>query len=1211
MDSTDARRVSASGRRGDLLALLGKAGLKTLWGKLLVGSIILTGLSVGLASLVSYFSFVNAIESSEQLSQAGASVSEGVALIISQNIDFAKALASDDTIVEAAAKAGREAEKIGISGAVDDVKTKALEEQFKSTRVIKVDLQVNEFLQEKRRVKSTFERMFFTDRYGLNAGMTTMTEDFVQCDERWWQETMRTGLHLQDVQFDKQTGTFSMEICVAIPSKSGGWGGVLKVKYNLQDAQDYIARFKQYDSGYAFVLARNGLIVLHPDVWVRNTPLLESMTARGVSQSTIKDSGLGGLAERSDAGVVYYDGFNPKTHEPERRILSYDAGKAEAQDGVSPSRFGWVYAVDNSLSEVYAPAYAMVGKLALWGIVLFLALSGVAILLASSISGAVRKLRTATERVQGGDLDARVEIATGDELEQVGRDFNSMMCRLSEMVRSDAEQKKSLSLIREAIESSGDAIAIHDSARDAVFYNKRFTELFECESDDLEQSGGVFTLFEDADRAQQVRQAVSEGRSWADEIDLHTSKGRVFPAALRFDAIKGTAGETLGRIGIFRDITERREAEAIQSTLYLIAEQMGQATDMQTFFASLHEAVGRLMYSGNFYIALYDEKDGLLRFPYYVDEVNDPPASRKLGRGLTEYVLMSGRTFLGSRDNLKAMIKKGELEVTGTLPVDWLGLPLIVGDDCIGVLAVQSYKEEVRFGERDKEILAFVSNQLAMALDRRRAEEGLRKSEEKYRSILESIEDGYYEVTLSGDMVLFNDPVCKILGYPESELHGMNLRQYLDKEVAVDVLEGFNAVLRSGQPTKDFSYPVRRGDGSKAFVETSITLVKTAAGESVGFRGIIRDVTARRQAEDALAKNMAEFLAIMSLVSEGDLTKRGLEGADTLGQLVLSINKMLDNFSSMLTQVKQIGLSVSSSATEILAASEQIAVGSQRQADEITNTSSAVEEMAASMTQVSRNAEASAEAARRALDMAEHGDQSVKFTSEAMSRIDGAVQQTAEKMRTLGHRSTEISEIIDLIDDIASQTNLLALNAAIEAAHAGQAGLGFSVVAEEIRKLAERSARATRDVGNLIKAVQVETSAALTAMENGMSEVKEGSRVADQASRALQDISSAVRQSSELIDEISAASEEQARVTRNLADAMQTISSITLETTAGAHQTAQTIQGMVGLAEQLNMAISQFRVKDDFVHPFSYDAPGGMGNGGRGGRAYIGYSEGD
>jgi PAS domain S-box-containing protein len=496
-------------------------------------------------------------------------------------------------------------------------------------------------------------------------------------------------------------------------------------------------------------------------------------------------------------------------------------------------------------------------------------------------------------------------------------------------------------------------------------------------------------------------------------------------------------------------------------------------------------------------------------------------------------------------------------------------------------------------------------------LYRKTSEQALKESEEKYRTILNSVEDGYYEVDLTGNIELFNEPLSKILGYPLEELKGLNNRQYLDDDVAKEVFKGFNSVFQSGLSRKDFSYQINRKDGEKRFVETSISLRKVTDGQPDGFRGIIRDVTERRHAQERLERNLKEFLTIVSSVSEGDLRQRGSDGDDTLGRVIQSVNKMLDQFSLMLTEVKQIGLSVSSSATEILAAAEQIAVGSQRQADEITNTSSAVEEMAASMSQVSRNAEASAEAARRALEMAEHGDQAVTDTSEAMLRIETAVEQTSEKMRLLGMRSSEISEIIDLINDIAAQTNLLALNAAIEAAHAGEAGLGFSVVAEEIRKLAERSARATRDVGNLIKTIQKETMEALTAMDVGLKEVNGGSQLAGQASRALQDISAAVRQSSELIEEINAASEEQARVTSNLATAMQTISSITLETSAGAHQTAQTIQSMVGLSEQLNKAISQFKVKDDFVHPFSYDlsSPRASVRGEEGG--FMRYTQGD
>lgn len=786
--------------RFDALRILGRLGLKTLGMKLFVAVVALTGLSIALACGVAYFNFIRAIESGDQLQRAAVSTADAVDLFLFENIKFAKEVASDEALVETAIRSAREAERLGINRIPDEEETRVLEERYKATRVLKPDDNTNNFLREKRRIRGVIERMFFTDKYGLNVGMTSPTEDFVQSDEGWWQEAMKSGVYLEDVKFDKPTGTFAIEICVAIVSKTGGAPvGVLKIKYNLQDVQDYISHFKQYDTGYAFAVSANGRIVVHPDPAMRNLELTEGMKKTGVSDASFLDSGLSTLTGDKESGTLYYNAVNPKTGISEQRIASFSKTKRFIDGNSRLQGFGWTFVVDNAKDEVYAPAYKMLRSISVAGLLSFVIFAGIALLLARSFSNKIAQLLTATDDVRAGNLDARVHISTHDELEKVAQGFNEMMDRLGEMVRNEKAQ-----------------------------------------------------------------------------------------------------------------------------------------------------------------------------------------------------------------------------------------------------------------------------NELLL------------------------------------------------------------------------------------------------------------------------------------QTDQAMQRSLNDFLEIVSSVSEGNLTKRGPEGEDTLGKLVRSVNKMLDDFSMMLTEVKQIGLSVSSSATEILAAAEQIAVGSQRQADEITNTSSAVEEMAASMNQVSRNAEASADSARRALEMAEHGDKSVRDTSEAMSRINTAVQQTSEKMRLLGVRSSEISEIIDLIDEIAAQTNLLALNAAIEAAHAGEAGLGFSVVADEIRKLAERSARATRDVGNLIKSIQSETSEALSAMEVGMKEVRGGSVLAHQASNALQDISHAVRQSAELIEEISAASEEQARVTSNVAGAMQTISSITLETSAGAHETAQTIEGMVGLADRMNKAISQFKVKDDYIHPFSYDVPGSAGRRGNG-----------
>jgi twitching motility protein PilJ len=333
-----------------------------------------------------------------------------------------------------------------------------------------------------------------------------------------------------------------------------------------------------------------------------------------------------------------------------------------------------------------------------------------------------------------------------------------------------------------------------------------------------------------------------------------------------------------------------------------------------------------------------------------------------------------------------------------------------------------------------------------------------------------------------------------------------------------------------------------------------------------------------QEAQENLQKSVTEFLTVVSQIARGDLTLRGKVTSDGLGNVVDSVNYMLDNFNKVLERVRKAAIDVSSSANDILLSSEEMASGAVQQDQEITNTSSAVEELTVSMKQVSNNAEASAEAARRALDAAEQGNRAVRDTLEGMQRIRSSVQATAKKIKSLGDRSLEISEIINVINDITEQTNLLALNAAIEAARAGEAGRGFAVVADEVRKLAEHSRTATKDIAALIKAIQAETNEAVVVMEEGTKEVEVGARLADQAGKALEAISSVVRQSAELVQEISLASKQQVRGTEGVANAMQIISNITRQTSQGARQTARTVENMVKLSEQLNEALSQFRI---------------------------------
>jgi len=227
-----------------------------------------------------------------------------------------------------------------------------------------------------------------------------------------------------------------------------------------------------------------------------------------------------------------------------------------------------------------------------------------------------------------------------------------------------------------------------------------------------------------------------------------------------------------------------------------------------------------------------------------------------------------------------------------------------------------------------------------------------------------------------------------------------------------------------------------------------------------------------QEAQDSLQRSITDLLNLINQVARGDLTLRGKVTNDALGNVADSINLMLDNFTTVIERVRRAAVDVSTNANKILASTDEMNTGTGQQDQEITNTSSAVEELTVSMKQVSNNAEASAEAARRALDAAEQGNRAVRDTLDGMQRIRSSVQATARKIKSLGDRSLEISEIINVINDITEQTNLLALNAAIEAARAGEAGRGFAVVADEVRKLAGHSPTATKVIAALIKAIQ-------------------------------------------------------------------------------------------------------------------------------------------
>ena len=228
-------------------------------------------------------------------------------------------------------------------------------------------------------------------------------------------------------------------------------------------------------------------------------------------------------------------------------------------------------------------------------------------------------------------------------------------------------------------------------------------------------------------------------------------------------------GRRVATYASYRDITEQKRAEELNSALYAIAARAHSVEDQQQFFAAIHDIVGQLMYARNFYIALLDFDLQQLNFPYFVDEQDPAPPPNAPGRGLTEYVIRTGEPLLATPDVFEDLVRRGETELIGAPSLDWLGVPLMGSNGCIGALVVQSYSENVRFGERDRDILKFVSQQIATAIEHKRYEEALRRSEARYRSLILSAAYGIYRCTVDGRFLDVNPALIAMLGYGSVE----------------------------------------------------------------------------------------------------------------------------------------------------------------------------------------------------------------------------------------------------------------------------------------------------------------------------------------------------------------------------------------------------------------------------------------------------------
>ncbi|MDR3352713.1 MAG: methyl-accepting chemotaxis protein [Zoogloeaceae bacterium] len=342
------------------------------------------------------------------------------------------------------------------------------------------------------------------------------------------------------------------------------------------------------------------------------------------------------------------------------------------------------------------------------------------------------------------------------------------------------------------------------------------------------------------------------------------------------------------------------------------------------------------------------------------------------------------------------------------------------------------------------------------------------------------------------------------------------------------------------------------------------------------------EAEAQREATESI--NQQNQNAILRLMNElgdladGDLTTTATVSEDITGAIADSINYTIEELRALVGRINDAATQVTQATETAHQTSNELLEAARQQSAKIGAVGESAVHMAHSMNNVSSQANQSAEVARASLTAAQKGTVAVEESIRGMNAIREQIQETAKRIKRLGESSQEIGEIVELISDITEQTNVLALNAAIQAASAGEAGRGFTVVAEEVQRLAERSAEATKQISALVKTIQTDTQEAVSAMEESTQDVVEGAKRSDAAGQALTEIGKVSHNLADLIEHISKATQKQSQAATQVAGLMQDIQKITEQTTVGTSHNAETVDKLATLAAELKGSVAGFKV---------------------------------
>lgn len=400
---------------------------------------------------------------------------------------------------------------------------------------------------------------------------------------------------------------------------------------------------------------------------------------------------------------------------------------------------------------------------------------------------------------------------------------------------------------REVVESLSEGLIITDPSDNVVYMNQRLTDLSGWSFEEMKSRPG-YTFLLPKERWHEIQSRNTNrtlGIAERYDLEMIRKDGTRFWAEIYGSPLRDTQKNIIGTIGTITDITERKWNERLQSALYRITDVTRAAKDIPELFRSVHSIIGELMYAKNFYIALYDPVTRMITFPYFVDEVDVPPAPRRFSHGSTEYIIETGKILHAPAPVFDSMFDKGDLDLIGAPAVDWLGVPLTSGGKTFGVMVIQSYDPKIVFMEREQEILIFVSQHIATAI-RQKSEE------ERFRAVWEHSADGMRVTDKEGNIVMVNEAFCTLVAKGKEELLGYPFDAvYSAQHHGTQLLEEYRQRFGNGTVLPRSEAEIHLWDGRQLHVEMTNSFITVGVNETMQL-SILRDITDRKRLENQL-----------------------------------------------------------------------------------------------------------------------------------------------------------------------------------------------------------------------------------------------------------------------------------------------------------------------------------------------------------------------